>query len=438
MATWTELYPGHLQHLQREYDRVLREAGWDGVVLHSGTAVRKSMYDDQFWPLRATPHFQHWVPLAQADCALLIVPGAVPRLFVNVAVDFWEGRAQPENDHFWSSFDVVEVNGAEAIKDLLPAGKKLAVIAEDAARAASWGFGDDRRNPDDLHHRLDLVRSRKTPYEHAAIAEANRRAAAGHAAVMAAFRDGDRSELQLHLLYLEATAQDDPETPYKNIVALGEHAATLHHVTYGREPERGPQSLLVDAGATCLGYHSDITRTAVKGSGAGADAFGHLLAQMEALQQEMCRRVTTGTPYERLHNECHELLAGVLREVGVARAPADELVASGATRAFLPHGLGHSLGLQTHDVGCALVKPQPQNPFLRNTADIAVGQVFTIEPGVYFIAPLLDKLRAEPVAAHLDWSLIGELSRFGGIRIEDDVAVVDGGIDNMTRTHLPQ
>src|SRR5256885_110678 len=98
------------------------------------------------------------------------------------------------------------------------------------------------------------------------------------------------------------------------------------------------------------------------------------------------------------------------------RLPEDELVSGGITRAFYPHGLGHSLGLQCHDVGCALRPPRGDNPFLRNTSDIAPRQVFTIEPGLYFIEALLAPLRHSPDIA---WKLGDALSPFGGIRIED-------------------
>src|SRR5262249_27865204 len=155
----------------------------------------------------------------------------------------------------------------------------------------------------------------------------------------------------------------DPETPYKNIVALGPHAATLHHVSYGRRAESRPaDSLLLDAGATCFGYASDITRTLVKGSGAAASTFAGLVAGVEALQQKLCGEIAVGLPYERLHERAHEEVGAILHTLGIARMSAGEAVASGVTRAFFPHGLGHSLGLQCHDVGCAEVKPKPSNP----------------------------------------------------------------------------
>ena len=226
------------------------------------------------------------------------------------------------------------------------------------------------------------------------------------------------------------------KTPYKNIVALGEHAATLHHVSYDRTAVQKPaDSLLLDAGATCFGYCSDITRTYVRGAGAAASAFKGLIDQTEAMQQKLCGEVKVGLAYERLHERSHEEVGRILVETGVSKMSAEETVSSGATRAFFQHGLGHALGLQCHDVGCADIKPKAENPFLRNTSIIAPDQVFTIEPGIYFIEMLLAPLRAKE--KRIDWALVGELAKLGGIRIEDDVRVRPQGIDNLTRQVIP-
>jgi Xaa-Pro dipeptidase len=431
----TRLYEQHVGELEKSYAKVLSAQGWDGVAIHSGLAKLRSAYDDVYWPLRVTPHFQHWLPLAVADCVLLVVPGKRPVLYRNVEPNFWEAPAPPETGHFWPSFELVDVTDPAKLKDLLPKGGKIAFLGEEKERGAALGFGD-RMAPPELVKALDALRTLKSPYEILCLHEANRRAALGHDAVANAFRAADRSELDLHLLYLGATRQDDPETPYKNIVALGEHAATLHHIGYDRG-RSAAQALLLDAGATYQGYASDVTRTYVKGKGHGAEVFGGLISKMETLQQEMCRRAKPGIPYQQLHNQSHELLAAVLRDLGIARASDGELVESGVTRTFLPHGLGHSLGLQTHDVGCALVKPEPRNPFLRNTTTVTPAQVFTIEPGCYFIPALLDDLKAKPAGKSVDWKLVEELKAFGGVRIEDDLVVQDGGSRNLTREALP-
>jgi Xaa-Pro dipeptidase len=368
----------------------------------------------------------------------VVQSGRKPQLLLNTERGFWEGPPEPESDHFFSAFDVREVDGADRIKALLPGGRS-AFVGEDRVRARSWGFADDATAPAALLLALDALRTTKSEYERTCLAVANARAWRGHAAVLRAFADAPDSEapseLDLHLLYLKETAQDDPETPYKNIVALGAHAATLHHVSYSRRGSPA-QSLLLDAGASFCGYDSDITRTAVRGRGAAADVFRAIVAGVDHLQQELVRRVAVGVPYQQLHNRSHELLAQLLVDAGVAHGSPAALVESGASRKFLPHGLGHSLGIQTHDVGCRNVLPEARNPFLRNTTVIAADQVFTIEPGCYFIAPLLEELRREPIAACIDWPLVEALAPFGGVRIEDDIRVTPGGPENLTRAFL--
>lgn len=419
------LYLAHVADLERRFARVLDAQGWDAVVIESGQARLCSKFDDQYWPLRPCPHFQHWLPLAEAECSLVVRPGRKPVLLRPASSSFWEKPAAPESTAFEQAFEVVKLHPGGSARDHHGPGRVAFV-------------GENRDGPEALVKALDELRTTKTPYEIACMAEANARAKLGHDALRDAFRAGDASELDLHLLFLKATRQDDWETPYKNIVALGENAATLHHVAYGRQARgRAAESLLVDAAATCRGYCGDVTRTWVKGSGAAASAFAQLVAGVEAMQQRLCGAVKVGMPYEELHDESHRQVGVILRDVGLVRGSAEEAVSSGVTRAFYPHGLGHSLGLQTHDVGCGLRAPRADNPFLRNTSDVAVGQSFTIEPGVYFIEALLAPLRARPEGKLVDWSVVEALSPLGGVRIEDDVVVASSGVRNLTREHMP-
>ncbi len=336
--------------------------------------------------------------------------------------------------------DVAVVADATHGAQLVGAGR-VAFVGEDPGAAGRWGIPKEHACPPRLLEALDELRTTKTPYEVACLVEANRRARAGHEALRQAFAAGDASELDLHLLFLRATAQDDWETPYKNIVALGANAATLHHVAYGRHAAaREAESLLVDAGATCRGYGVRHHANLDAGIGGGGERVRPLLVEkVEAMQKQLCAAVRVGTPYEQLHDESHRLAGAILRDVGLARGSVDEIVARGVSRAFYPHGLGHSLGLQTHDVGCSARLARPDNPFLRNTTDVAKGQVFTIEPGIYFIDPLLSALRATPDGALVDWAMVDALAPLGGVRIEDDVHVVGGDavVRNLTREQLP-
>jgi Xaa-Pro dipeptidase len=426
-VTLATTYPDHLEYLQRGYEAALAAHGFDAVVLCGGTPASRNRFDDQSWPLMPTPAFAHWCPLVEADAFLVIRPGARAKLVRTIVDDFWETTSPPESQHFWSSFEVVEVKAGHA-GDALPGPSRVAVITRDPDAAPPGDL-----NPPALLAALDALRTTKTAYEIECLAEASRRAARGHKRAAELFRTATPSELDLHLAYLAASEQDDVWAPYKGIVALGAHAAVLHYVAYTRERVTGDTSLLIDAGARYLGYGSDITRTHVRGEGAAARRFGELLDRLEALQQEVVRRIKPGLPYEDLHDDTHRLLAAVLRDLGVGRGSAEELVERGVTRALFPHGLGHSLGVTVHDVGMKPRPPRAENPFLRNTSVIEPGQVFTIEPGVYVIDALLAPLRDDDRRDLLDWSAIAELRGFGGIRIEDNILVEQRGVRNLTR-----
>jgi Xaa-Pro dipeptidase len=417
-------YPDHVAHLQRATEAALAAQGFEALVVCSGAPQSKNRFDDQSWPLSPTPTFTHWCPLAEPDAFLIIRAGRRPTLVRTVSDDFWETTPPPESDHFWPELDVVTVAPGHA-GDVLPGGK-VAVVTRDPGQAPPGEV-----NPAALVAALDAIRTKKTAYELECLAEATRRAVRGHRRTEELFRAGPVSELGIHLAYLDASEQDDPACPYKGIVALGAHSAVLHYVAYERTKVSADTSLLVDAGARCNGYGSDITRSYARGPGAAK--FADLIARMDKLQQEVCRRIKPGMAYEDLHDDSHRLLADVLRESGLAKGSAAELVDRGITRAFLPHGLGHSLGVVTHDVGMKLRPPRPENKFLRNTSTIEVGQVFTIEPGLYFIEGLLNPLRGSDRERLVDWKLVGELAPFGGIRIEDNVAVTAGGNRNLTR-----
>jgi Xaa-Pro dipeptidase len=420
------LYPAHVAHLERAYGDAITAAGYDALVIASGRATEKNRFDDQHWPLSPTPAFLHWLPLVEADAYLVIVPGARPVLVRTVVDDFWEAPPQPEADFFWPAFAVIEARPDEVARHL-PAGKVAFVSRDNVALTGEL-------NPPALVAALDRTRTRKTAYELDCLAAATARAVRGHRRAAELFAAGDPSELQLHLAYLAAIDQDDTDAPYKGIVALGEHAAILHWVSYQRRPSGRPEtSFLLDAGARVLGYGSDITRTHVRGKGAAARKFAELVARIDRVQEDVCARIEVGMEYEALHDHAHVLLAGALRDVGLSTASADELVARGVTRALFPHGLGHSLGVVVHDVGMKPRAPRADNPFLRNTSAIEVGQVFTVEPGCYFIPALLDPLRADDRRVMLDWPLVDELAPFGGIRIEDDVVIGATGVVNLTR-----
>jgi Xaa-Pro dipeptidase len=210
----------------------------------------------------------------------------------------------------------------------------------------------------------------------------------------------------------------------------------LHYTDLDRQPPGQLRSFLIDAGAQVHGYAADITRTY-----SHRDArFAELIARMDALQLEVVRRVRAGVDYAKLHIETHRMLGALLVDAELARGSAETLVETGVTAAFLPHGLGHLLGIQVHDVGGhmqgesgTIIDPPSGHPYLRLTRVLEENMTLTIEPGLYAIDMLLEKLRGSPAEEHVLWDGVDWLRPFGGIRIEDNVRVLANGSENMTR-----
>ena len=231
----------------------------------------------------------------------------------------------------------------------------------------------------------------------------------------------------------------DDDLPYTTIVALDEKGAILHY--HKKRTTKNGRVLLADCGAQVHRYASDITRTWTTPK---ADPeFVALVAALDKIQRELCALVKPGLAYGDLHHAAHKKIADLLHASGLIRAKGEEAVKLGLTHPFFPHGLGHFLGLQVHDVSGRQAAPEggtkappPQYPFLRTTRVIEEGQVFTVEPGIYFIEMLLRQHRTGPQRDMFVWAKIDRLASHGGIRIEDNVLVTRDGHRNLTRAVL--
>ncbi len=429
---WMALHKAHIERLKSAWGAALSRLGLDGVVIHNGLAAKRYSRDDQYWPQAVTPHFAHWTPYRETAALLVITPGSQPRLVCEAHSSFWEGPAPSMDTWSRQSFVLEEASALDKLQGL----SSFAFIGDDSGLALALGIAPEQRNRDDLFAVIDQFRTLKSDFEVASIRSATETAARGHARLRDLFLTGDQSELSLHHAYLQATSQTDYDLPYGNIVAQGANCGILHHVHYDRQMRRGDLSLLVDAGAQCHGYASDITRTWSRGHGAAASAFAGLIAALDGVQKQLVARFTVGKSYEDLHNESHVMIGQVLKDSDLVRASVDEMVGVGLTRLFFPHGLGHSLGLQVHDVGMRLRQPSVANPYLRNTSVITAGQVTTIEPGLYFIPNLMQQAQKGPLAGAIHHKLLESLIPFGGIRIEDNILATDSGPINLTRDYI--
>ncbi|MFT4247202.1 MAG: Xaa-Pro dipeptidase [Pseudomonas sp.] len=427
------LYPAHLTVLKQRADAALERGGFDHLVVPSGT-LHYQCFDDRDYPYAVNPQFKAWLPLTRVPNSWLVhTPGERPQLIFHQPHDYWHVVPDAPDGWWVEHFDVHVIRTPE---------QALALLPKDAARCAILGEPQSAlgtfapNNPAPVLDYLEYHRAFKTPYELALMRQAQVLAVRGHRAAEAAFRAG-RSEFDIHMAYCAAVGQDANDLPYGNIVALNEHGAVLHYTELDRQAPQPPRSFLIDAGAAAHGYASDITRTYASDTGG---EFQTLIDAVDAAQRAMCAAVRAGVDYKQLHLDAHLALMGVLKDFGIITVSPEAALATGVSAAFFPHGIGHGIGLQVHDVagfaasdrGGRIERPAG-HPYLRLTRVLEPGMVVTIEPGLYFIDMLLDEVKQAGHAGSVDWERVAQFRPYGGIRIEDEVACTDGAPENLTR-----
>ena len=325
-------------------------------------------------------------------------------------------------------------------------GERLALIGNDDLRHNPRAYGISNWSaleltPDDaLAERLSEQVSETRRAKDSAEIELMRAAAsatrAGHLYALRNSRPGmTERELQIEVEaeFFRAGAE---RTAYGSIVGTGSNGAVLHFSPTGRTM-RSSEIVLMDAGAEYAGYASDVTRTFPAGprfDGPQRDLYELVLE----VQRTAIENARPGVEYKDLHMAaCRQIAAG-LADAGILKGSPDELVERDAHALFFPHGLGHMLGLSTHDAGGCLAGRTPSDRFglkwLRADLPLQPGYVVTIEPGIYFIKALLDDpVRRRDFADCVDWTKVDALREFGGIRIEDDVLITESGSDVLTK-----
>jgi len=381
------LYGGHLETIMARHDHALERAGATHAVVFSGNP-RLAFLDDYHHPFKANPHFVGWVPLIALPFSYIVyTPGETPVLIYYQPHDYWHVVPGSPDGYWTSHLDVRVVHSIDEIAAHLPADRdKCIAIGE--FNDETLTFGIERINPNTAMHILHFARGMKTEYELAVMRLAAERGALGHIAAEAAFRDG-QSEFDIHRAYCTAVSHTDPELPY-----------------YSNGDQR----------------------------------FQELIQRMDAMELAIVDKVQAGVDYRDLHVGTHKMLAEVLVDAELASGNPDTLLETGVTSAFFPHGLGHLLGIQVHDVGGhqvnesgTIVDPPSGHPFLRLTRVLEEDMVLTVEPGMYVIDMLLENLRGTPAEGHVNWETVDWLRPYGGIRIEDDVRVMANGQENLTR-----
>ena len=433
MSQVAALYPNHIAELHRRTEQALARGGFEHLVIPSGTA-HYQVFDDRDYPYAVNPQFKAWLPLTRAPGSWLVAtPGQKPKLIFLQPFDYWHVVPSAPSGYWVEHFDIVIIRKPEEALQHLPANPaRCAILGE--AQSAVGNFVPN--NPAPVVNYLEYHRAFKTPYEVEMMRLASRRGVRAHRAAERAFRAG-ASEFGIHLVYCQAAGQDANDLPYNNIIAINEHGAVLHYTDRDLVAPQTPRSFLIDAGAAHDGYACDITRTYAHDAGS---EFQAMIDAVDAAQLKMCDQVRPGVDYKQIHLDAHLALAGVLKDFGVINVSPEAAVATGVSSAFFPHGIGHGIGLQVHDVagfaesdrGGTIPKPEG-HPYLRLTRVLEPGMVVTIEPGIYFIDMLLDELKDKGLGPSVNWDRVAQFKPYGGIRIEDDVVCTEGAPTNLTR-----
>jgi Xaa-Pro aminopeptidase len=419
---------------------------WTALVGHD---AQPRNYPANLQPFRQDSSFLYLVGQAPPGAAALIGPGGALRLFfVPPEADdaLWHG-AQPPWEETASALGAESIAPASdlpgAVQALRSAGARvlaLPVTQRDARERLEAAIGhpiDPRADHPAVTAAMDAVialRLTKEPAEIERIRAALDVTGKAHRAAMAATRPG-LTDLAIHALVESIFAANGMAASYPSIVtAQGE---VLHGHATGHVLAQG-ELLLIDAGAEHPdGYASDVTRTwPVSGR-----LTGRQRAVYEAVLDALDRATAACVPgarYRDVHLTAARALTEAALDWGLLRGDPDDLVAAGAHAVFYPHGTGHLLGLDVHDMelywdraGYAPGRTRSAQfglGFLRLDRDLEPGMVFTVEPGFYLAPAILhDQALRDRLGDRVAW---GELERwlpFGGIRLEDDVLVTPTG-----------
>lgn len=421
----------------------------EGPILLVGNGTRPRNLPLTELPFRQDSTFLYFTGCTWPDAALLLHDGT-ETLFLPPPADddaLWHGNVDRIEDEA-QRLGILAVRPTSALDEAVGALSKrpVSLAVPDARRTAlasrlsgaPLSFGRDHGD-DALVDAVIALRRILHADEREAMRSAARITDAAHRAVMAATQPG-RHERHLRALFEATLAAAGCAPAYDPILTV--RGEVLHNFHAANTLEAG-QLLLLDGGAESPhGYATDVTRTwPVSGRFTGRQraAYEAVLAAQEA--SIAC--VRPGVRYREVHDASSRVLARWLADEGLLTCAPDDAVATGAHAVFFPHGVGHLIGLDVHDLENFGDRPSygpgrsrsPQfgTGYLRLDLDLEAGMVVTVEPGFYVVPAILeDAVLRERFAGQVDFERAGQWLPFGGIRIEDDVAVTPEGPDVLT------
>jgi Xaa-Pro aminopeptidase len=426
----------------------LRKAVPDGAILIMGNDEAPKNYVDNPYPFRQDSHFLYYAGVNQAGLALLIEPDGREVLYGTPDHPddvIWFGPHPTLDDHAGAA-------GVAESTDIADLVERLAAFKGDdtavhylppyrSARSFALGalLGVDPREVEgdasaDLIRAVAAQRSIKEEAEIAEMEDALAVTAKMYRATMRSAQPG-RTEAEIAAIHKAAAAASYREQAFTPIVTVC--GDVLHNHSYGNTLEEG-DLLLVDSGAESPHFYaSDITRT-VPVTGKFSSQQKDIYEIVLAANRTAIAAAAPGATNRELHLLAARTITEGLKDIGVMKGNIDRAVEAGAHALFFPHGIGHMIGLDVHDmedlgdvVGYEEGEERSDQfglAYLRLARKLEPGFVITIEPGIYFIAALFERWEGEGRhKGYIRFDKLEDYCGLGGVRIEDDVLITEDG-----------
>lgn len=398
-------------------------------------------YDTDYeFPFRQESNFWYLTGVNEAECSLVLdLKKEEYHLFVperDAQYAVWHGYVKTKEqyqeeyqpDHLHYRNDILKVLNELKPETVYCIDDEQAEFVEDLNR----GFNVETEA---LVDALTYCRVLKTEWELDQLREACRVNDLAYLEVMRSIKPG-MYEYEMKAIFNKVQIENGlMQDAYNGIFASGVNASILHYVVNNSKIKDG-DLFLMDSGFECNGYASDYTRT-FPANGKYTDIQKGIYNSVLTGMDKVLDSIKPGVKMEDLHLLAARTMMEGLKDMGVVKGNVDDMMEENIFALFFPHGLGHFLGLDTHDVG-GYPKgvdriERPGIKFLRARRELLPGMVVTIEPGIYFVPAVLEPAIADPEKNQfLNTEKVESLLGFGGVRIEDDIIVTEDGMENMT------
>ncbi|MBR9917333.1 aminopeptidase P family protein [bacterium] len=428
----------HNQHREKLFS--LFDDNQNGVVFIQGAEIMYRYDTDYEFPFRQESNFWYLTGVNEAECSLVLdLKKEEYHLFVperDAQYAVWHGYVKTKEqyqeeyqpDHLHYRNDILKVLNELKPETVYCIDDEQAEFVEDLNR----GFNVETEA---LVDALTYCRVLKTDWELDQLREACRVNDLAYLEVMRSIKPG-MYEYEMKAIFNKVQIENGlMQDAYNGIFASGVNASILHYVVNNSKIKDG-DLFLMDSGFECNGYASDYTRT-FPANGKYPDIQKGIYNSVLAGMNKVLDSIKPGVKMEDLHLLAARTMMEGLKDMGVVKGNVDDMMEENIFALFFPHGLGHFLGLDTHDVG-GYPKgvdriERPGIKFLRARRELLPGMVVTIEPGIYFVPAVLEPAIADPEKNQfLNTEKVESLLGFGGVRIEDDIIVTEDGMENMT------